>query len=90
MAGLQQGGPGVLVEGQDRAHVGPSHGHLHRQVEEPGVPVSHPVFVEQVLDNLSARRFVRYAERLVLDVRSEALGVHLYRRLQMTKNIYSH
>lgn len=77
MAGLQDGRSRVLVEWQDGAHIGPSHGHLHGQVKQSRVAMPHAVLVQQILHDLAASGLVGDAEGLVLDVRPQAVGIDL-------------
>jgi len=58
MARLQDGWPRVLVERQDGTHIGPSHGHLHGQIKQPGVAVSHAILVQKVLHDLATSRLI--------------------------------
>ena len=56
-------------------------GDLHCEVEEVRVPVLHAVLGEQQCDHLTAGGAAGHADGLVLDVRTQALGVHLDGRL---------
>lgn len=58
MTGLQDGWPRVLVKGQDGTHIGPPHGHLHGQIKQPGVAMSHAILVQKILYNLATGRLV--------------------------------
>ena len=83
VARLQRGWPGLLVEHEHGAHACSPHRHLHRQEEQVGVAVPHAVLGQERLHHLAARRLEGDAQRLVLDVRSQAARVHLHRgRLQ--------
>lgn len=51
MAGLQRGGPGVVVQHESGAQPGGAHAHLHAEVEEPRVPVPHAELAKQSADH---------------------------------------
>jgi hypothetical protein len=63
----------------------PADDHLHRQVEELWVLVSHAEFAEQRLDHLVACRRTRNGQSFVLDVWSQALRVHFDCHLKQTQ-----
>lgn len=72
VASLQQGRPCFVVQLQQRFDARPPHGHLHRQVEQPRIAMSHFTSSEQLLNDALAGGVVRNAERFVLDVLAQA------------------
>ena len=71
--------PRVLVQDHRPLDGNPGllHGYVHGQIEELGVPVLHPALGEQHEDELTAGHVLGHDHGLVLDVRGQALGVHL-------------
>lgn len=82
MAGLQDSWPRILVERQNGAHVGSSYGHLHDQVKQSRIAMSHAILVQKVLHDLATGRLVSDTQGLVFDVRSQAIGIDLDGGLQ--------
>uniref|UniRef100_A0A8D8F9C8 (northern house mosquito) hypothetical protein n=1 Tax=Culex pipiens TaxID=7175 RepID=A0A8D8F9C8_CULPI len=75
MARLQQRRPGFVVELQYGFDARSAHGHLHRQVEQPWVSVSHFASSQQLLHDTLAGGVIRDSQRFVLNVLAQTGGV---------------
>ena len=77
----QLGRPRVVIQHHRPLHWDPGlfHCHVHRQIEQLGVPVLHPTLGEEEPDQVPAGHALAHYHRLVLNVRGQALGVHLQR-----------
>lgn len=67
-----------VVQGQSGPHPSCTHRHFHTQVEEPRVPVLHPVLPQQRIHHLSAGCFESYAQCLVFNIWTQASSVDFY------------
>lgn len=82
VATLQNCRLGQVIQRQLRTNPSFANDHLHAEIEELGVPMLHLVLAQEGGNHFFAGRLEGDAERLVLDVRSEALCVDLDGGLQ--------